>query len=261
MKITHKVRMDLVRPSIPNINMVQGDRFTRQIEIIPLSEGKPWDIPQDVTAIIRYEKPNKQFGVYDTLAAGEPAAYVKGSHLFVTVAPDVLTVAGSAQLSISLIRGDRELSTFAIQLLVHPNHRDSSASDVSGVSVTGMLPAPEHAAAGQFLIVEKTDENGKILRVSAGDAPEDSTDYTPFVVDVANDMTTSATVDQVTEAHENGRNVWCVYRGVSYPLSRIDTERIYFCAMTDRQTEVITMDLTGTATYTCTPNKTIGKVD
>jgi len=245
--------MDLVRPSTPHIDMVQGDRFTRQIEVIPLSDGKPWNIPQDVSAIIRYEKPNKQFGVYDTLATGEPAAYVKGSHLFVTVAPDVLTVAGSAQLSITLIRGDQELSTFAIQLMVYPNQSDSGATDVSGVSVTGMLPAPESASVGQFLIVEKTDENGKVLRVSATDAPEDSTDYTPLMLDVADDMTIRVTVDQITEAYENGKNVWCVYGGVSYPLSRIDTEKIYFCAVTDGQAETISIDMAGFATYSLEP--------
>lgn len=171
MTITHKINMDLIRRGIvPRIHTVQGDALTRQVEISLFADGIPWQIPGNPTVLIRYRRPDRVSGTYDTLPGGIPAGTISGSAVTITVAREVLTFPGDAMLVVTLVDGNRELSTFEFILAVQPNHSQSGIEGIEAVSVSGMIPAPDSARAGQILVIEEVDEFGLIRRMKAEDA-------------------------------------------------------------------------------------------
>ena len=171
MTITHKIHMDLVRRGIvPRLQAVQGDALTRQVEISLLADGRPWPIPGAPTVLIRYRRPDRATGEYDTLADGTPAGSTEGTAVTITLAREVLAVPGDVVLVVTLIAGGRELSTFEFLIAVQPNHSRDIFQGSDQASVTGMLPAPERAKAGQILVIEDVDEYGLIRRMKAEDA-------------------------------------------------------------------------------------------
>ena len=66
MKVTQKINLDFTKQGVtPRISVVQGDLYTRLMEITLTSNGEPWHVPEDVSALIRYRKPDRTSGVYD----------------------------------------------------------------------------------------------------------------------------------------------------------------------------------------------------
>lgn len=57
MIITNKLSMDLLRPGLYQvIHAVQGEAYTRRLEISLYAGGVAWEIPDDVTVSVRYRK-------------------------------------------------------------------------------------------------------------------------------------------------------------------------------------------------------------
>jgi len=176
MIITHKIQMDLIRRGIvPRLQAVQGDALTRQVQINLLADGRPWPIPGTPTVLIRYCRPDRVAGEYDTLADGMPAGSTDGTTVTITLAREVLAVPGDVVLVVTLVEGGRELSTFEFLVAVQPNHSQDIFQDANRASVTGMVPAPDTAQPGQILVIEDVDEYGQIRRVKAEEAPSGTT--------------------------------------------------------------------------------------
>ena len=123
MIITHKLKpMDLAqKQNTGRIDVVQGDKYSRNIEFTFMCNGSAWQIPDGTTAIVRYKKPDATGGNYDTLPDGSTAYQINGNVLTVCLAPQVCTVPGVAQLSVGLIQGSAEINTFSINIVVQPN--------------------------------------------------------------------------------------------------------------------------------------------
>lgn len=123
MIITHKLKpMDLAqKQSTGRVDVVQGDKYSRNIEFTFMYNGVAWQIPDGTTAIVRYKKPDAIGGNYDTLPDGSTAYQINGNVLTVCLAPQVCTVPGVAQLSVGLIQGSAEINTFSINIVVQPN--------------------------------------------------------------------------------------------------------------------------------------------
>ena len=123
MIITHKLKpMDLAqKQSTGRVDVVQGDKYSRNIEFTFMYNGVAWQIPDGTTAIVRYKKPDATGGNYDTLPDGSTAYQINGNVLTVCLAPQVCTVPGVAQLSVGLIQGSAEINTFSINIVVQPN--------------------------------------------------------------------------------------------------------------------------------------------
>ena len=173
MTITHKINMDLVSKGIaPKFDMVQGDYCARQIEFRLFSNNTPWSIPEDALVMIRYRRPDKSVGVYNTLPDGTSAYAITGNALEITVAPEVLIIPGCVALVVSLSNRDQELSTFEVQIEVQPNLSSGPALDGNYASITGMLPIPDAAVSGQMLLVDEISGDGKVRTVKAGDIPK-----------------------------------------------------------------------------------------
>ena len=173
MIITHKVKMDLISKGIaPKIHMVQGDCCSRKIVFRLFSDRSAWHVPKGAKALIRYRRPDHSVGVYDTLPDGSCAYAVAGNAVTVSVAPEALAIAGYVSLVITLFDGERELSTFEVQLDVQPNFTSGPAAEGDYASITGMIQTPDHAQVGQTVAVAAVNESGKPIKWEAVDFPE-----------------------------------------------------------------------------------------
>lgn len=122
MIITHKITMELTRYNVlSSIDVMQSDKYSRNLEVTLLASGQPWEIPEDATILIRYRKPDSKGGEYDTLPDGTTAWKIEGNVVTVALAPQVCTVAGRVKLAVALLKGDAEINTFVINLNVNPN--------------------------------------------------------------------------------------------------------------------------------------------
>ena len=123
MIITHKLQpMDLThKQNTIRVDVVQDDKYSRDVEFTLTENGVAWQIPDGTTAVVRYKKPDGTGGNYDTLPDGSTAYQINGNVLTVALAPQVCTVSGSVQLSVGLIHGNAEINTFTVNIVVHPN--------------------------------------------------------------------------------------------------------------------------------------------
>lgn len=122
MNVTTRMKMDLRQPDVRlRINAVQGDCYSRSIEIALYSGIVPWIIPEGTTVAVRYQKSDGTKGYYDTLPNGDAAWTVQDNLLTIKLAPQVLTSAGSVLVQIEMIQGVKMLSTFGVTIDVEAN--------------------------------------------------------------------------------------------------------------------------------------------
>lgn len=123
MRIVHNLRLDLCRCGVtPQVDAVQGEGNTRVLSAALYDKGVAWEIPEGTTAALAFRKPDGTKGLYDTLPNGDPAATITYNTISVTLAPQVLTVAGKVDASIVLYDKDLDtLATFPFRITVEVN--------------------------------------------------------------------------------------------------------------------------------------------
>ena len=122
MIITHKITMDLVKSgAMPRVEAVQNDRYSRNLAISLLADGKTWQIPTAAKATVSYRKSDGTGGCYDALEDGTKAWSISGNVLTVALASQVCTVPGCVELMVSLQKGENVLSTFTVCIVVQRN--------------------------------------------------------------------------------------------------------------------------------------------
>ena len=122
MMITHKLEMDLLeRGDLQRIDVVQGDRNTRQLELTLFSGGNPWNISEDARVNLRYCKADGTGGWYSQWPEGTDCWSVGENVLTILLAPPVMTAEGMVFLQIELEQGEDLLATFALQMYVERN--------------------------------------------------------------------------------------------------------------------------------------------
>lgn len=172
MIITHKLKMNLEEEGLlQRMEMPLGDAGARMIELLLYANQNLWIIPDDVTVVIRYKKPDGTMGEYDTLPDGTAAWSKYDNVLTLHVAPQVLTAAGSVVLYACLYQQEQLLQTFAVEILVKApvaGMRSVASADYS--YMTNVLRGPVTAQAGQVLTVEAVDTYGRVTGVEAVDA-------------------------------------------------------------------------------------------
>lgn len=95
MKVTSKIQLDLkIRRTVPQVNAVQYDVDTREVEIALTSCGLPWEVPEGTSVAMGYRKPDGTRGLYDKLPDGSDAITVSGSTVTVILPRQMLTVHG-----------------------------------------------------------------------------------------------------------------------------------------------------------------------
>lgn len=180
MKLTKEITMDLMLRTLPEpMDVARDDRFSRAVSVTLNAEGNPWEIPGDVSVLIRYRKPDGTGGVYDTMPDGSSAWSAEGNRLTFLLAPQVMTVPGAVGLTVTMLRQEVQLSTFLMVLNVHGGADGWQEESRDYHYVSAFLPMPETAAAGQYLRVGSVDDKGTVTALEAVELKQDAVSYNP----------------------------------------------------------------------------------
>jgi hypothetical protein len=156
---------------IQRLEMPQGDISSRQIEMLLYSRQTPWTIPEGVTVLIQYTKPDGTRGGYDTLPNGELAWSIEENTLTIALAPQVLMVPGEVKLYAGLYLEEMVLQTFAVEIFVKaPFGGKRAGKSEDYFQVTNVLRGPVMAQNGNILAVGAVDAYGRVTQVEALDA-------------------------------------------------------------------------------------------
>ena len=175
MVITHKLKMNMEEEVTQRLEMPLGDVSTRSIEMLLYLRQSPWTIPEGVTVLIRYQKPDGTTGEYDTMPDGTAAWSVAGNVLTVSVAPQVLTAVGNVSLCAEMYLEEKVLHTFAVEIGVRAPFVMNRGTDTASQDyyyVTNVLRGPVTAQVGQLLAVEEVDAGGRVTKVEPVDAAD-----------------------------------------------------------------------------------------
>lgn len=168
MKTTKQIKMDLFHSGpMPVVDAVQGDSCSRCLEFSLHEAGKPFRIPENTSAIIRYRKMDKTGGEYDTLPTGERAWTITGNRVTITLAPQVLTFPGTVNLAVTLISDGAHLTTFPLSMEVMPSVHAEGAASENYFYVTSILPAPFNAQVGEYLRISAVTDQGLVTAVES----------------------------------------------------------------------------------------------
>lgn len=123
MKVTNKITIHLddlreIRP----VDVMQCDVHTRELEIALFAGGKKWEIPNSVTPVISYRKPDGTKGLYDTLPNGNPACRIEANVVRAVLPPSALEAPGRVDLVLIFTDDDdNQLAAFGVPVDVHRN--------------------------------------------------------------------------------------------------------------------------------------------
>ena len=139
MEILQQFETSLTSPTAPVIHAVQFDE-ARQIRLRIYSGAEMWPVPADVTAGIGYTLPNRAKGYFERLTDDTPVCTINGNEVTALLAPILTSVAGTAQIAVVLRQGDRQISTFPLQIKVaarpgamtKPDAQPDAASEFAG---------------------------------------------------------------------------------------------------------------------------------
>lgn len=164
MKITAKHKMDLAQPnSIPPIHCVQGDAFSRRVELELLDKGEPWSVPEGTALQISYRRPDGVCGTYTQTPDGSTAWEISQNIAAIELIPQMLTAAGLVTVQVKLLCGDGILSTFAFYVLVQTGLAPGDSPEHYTDWLTAYLPQTSGAEPGEFLQVTQVDGTGRVM--------------------------------------------------------------------------------------------------
>jgi len=173
--ITHKLKMNMEEEVTQRLEMPLGDVSTRSIEMLLYSRQSPWPIPEGVTVLICYQKPDGTVGQYDTMPDGTAAWSANDNVLTVLVAPQVLTAVGNVALFAQMYLEDKVLHTFSVEIGVRApfvTNRGIHTASEDYYYATNVLRGPVTAQVGQLLAVEEVDGFGRVTKVEPVDTAD-----------------------------------------------------------------------------------------
>jgi hypothetical protein len=204
MTITQHISIDLQQPgNAPMIYAVQGEEYTRVVEIDLYSGGVAWNPPSGCEVVIRYGKPDGKGGVYGNLPDGTTAWSIEGNTISVILAPQMLTVPGIVNAQAQLIVNAKEIiSTFHFSVNVEEDSSKGAVKSENYVNwKTYYIPQTAGAIVGQYLQISKVDADGKVVGVRPVDDPaKGAKDYANAAYDKANEaLSTAETTRQLAD--------------------------------------------------------------
>lgn len=129
MMITHAIKMDFCKREIcPRIDAVQGDSYTRVVEISLYENGVAWAVPNGASALLRFFKPDGTGGLYDTLPDGSAAWSTEENVVRFTLAPQLLAVPGLVQVQLEIVKGSTTVGSFTFQIVVERDPSNGAAA-------------------------------------------------------------------------------------------------------------------------------------
>lgn len=122
MIVISRISADFQNPGYPPIvHAVQGEQYSRRIDVDLYDGGVSWTVPGGVYIAMRYTKPDYTYGYYDTLPDGTRAWSTDGNTVSIYVAPQMLTVPGVVQGQLEIIQNQSVLASFPLRLKVAGN--------------------------------------------------------------------------------------------------------------------------------------------
>ena len=141
MNVTHKITMDLTRPTNGNrINVVEGDRNSRIVNVHLYENSVNWEIPDEAIVLIKWERESGVGGEYNQLSDGSSAWYASGNVLTITLSEESTKYSGTVKFSIIMETIDSQISTFTIVANVHAiaNGKEETNSGSTSPDVSGL---------------------------------------------------------------------------------------------------------------------------
>ena len=141
MNVTHKITMDLTRPTNGNrINVVEGDKNSRIVNVHLYENSVSWRVPTDASILIKWERESGVGGEYSQLSDGSSAWSAAGNVLTITLSEESTEYSGNVKFSIVLTSGDSQISTFLIIANVHAvaNGKEEANSGTSSADIAGL---------------------------------------------------------------------------------------------------------------------------
>ena len=123
MQSTTTLELNLQYPNhATTMYAVQHDRLSRKISAVLADGATAWTPPAGSDAIVRFVKPDGTMGFYDVDENGDSAVTWSGNVATITLAEQVLTVAGEVWCQLNFYSASEErLSTFKWKIVVQEN--------------------------------------------------------------------------------------------------------------------------------------------
>ena len=187
MNVTHKITMDLTRPTNGNrINVVEGDKNSRIVNVHLYENFVSWRVPTNASVLIKWERESGVGGEYSKLADGSSAWSAVGNILTITLSEESTEYSGNVKFSIVLTTGDSQISTFVIVANVHSvaNGREGANSGTSSTDIAGL-----QKQIGNLSDLETKNKSNLVVAINeaaksgggSGETGADGGYYTPKV--------------------------------------------------------------------------------
>lgn len=171
MHSTKRIVIDLLSGGYSEpAHVVQGDAYSRTVELDIRQEKTRWTIPNGLSVVVEYHKLDGTKGVYDTLPDGTRAWSAEGNILTLQLAPQMLTAPGTVVTQVRMMKGDAILSLFKFHVFVHQRIAGGISEDY--INLDTFLPQVEGAKVGQYFKVAEVDDAGRATKIKAVDAPQ-----------------------------------------------------------------------------------------
>lgn len=135
MTVNSNITLDLRRPDSTRSCVYAKTGDSRAVKAALYDGGEPWAAPSGATVVIRFCKPDKTGGIYDTLPSGATAYTIAtdpdtgGTVVTATLAPQMLTCPGLVVADMVIISGSDAVATFSWRV-------DVQRSPMDGVDTT-----------------------------------------------------------------------------------------------------------------------------
>ena len=165
MKITHSISLDFRRYTTSSqIDVVQDDTYSRYVAVSLYDNAAEWPVPDGATIAVRFKKPDKTQGVYDTLPNGEVAYSIDGNVVTVGIAPQMLVAKGKVTASAVIYLGSVQLATFPFVLNVVEN--PAAGQSISNDYYYLQTWDDVNAAIGSLADLETEDKSSLVAAIN-----------------------------------------------------------------------------------------------
>lgn len=115
MQVTHKIDVHLDKNRlIAPVDVMQGDAYTRKLEISLYFAGEKWPVPEGASIVIGYFGASGR-GAYDSFPDGAPIYQTDGNKVTIALIPQVTAAFGITYVTVVFMGEDGEqLATFAV---------------------------------------------------------------------------------------------------------------------------------------------------
>lgn len=139
MEAIKKIKTDLsIYKTPPIVDVMQNDNNTRKITLQLFNQGEKWLIPEDVTVLVSYKKPNGETGAYSELATGEIAYSISENNVTITLSGKVLSLSGIVEVNVIL--KDKSLNQIAVfPIKVKTIKLSGALTETEGIDAQGTI--------------------------------------------------------------------------------------------------------------------------